>query len=110
MGRVLETGSAVSAGTDLVDGERQAQHGDPIPNMQRFASLVNAYLNGSEGDLTAHDGAMIALLLKVARVAANPQLPDNYDDIEGYNEIARRCVGIVTDGAAEAQRRTEVMT
>lgn len=109
MGRVLETRSAVTAGAALVDGERQAQHGDPVPNMRRFARLVEAYLDGRT-DLTPRDGAMIALLLKVSRVAANPALPDNYDDIEGYVEIARRCTGIIGDEETEAQRRTEAMT
>lgn len=81
----------MSVGRELVDGTRQQQHGDPVPNMERFAALVSAYL-GIE--ITSHDAAMINMLYKVGRSKANPQHIDNYDDIEGYVEIARRCVGI----------------
>lgn len=97
----------MSAGAGLVDGTRQRQHGDPVPNMERFAALIGAYF-GIEA--SAHDAAMVLILFKACRSKANPQHMDNYDDIEGYTEIARRCVVHEDDEAAEAQRRTETMT
>jgi hypothetical protein len=81
-------------GQETVDGERQKQHGDPVSNMERFALMVTGYLGRRlSGSLTAHDAAMIQLLFKVCRSGANPGLPDNYTDMEGYAEIGRRCAG-----------------
>lgn len=87
---VLTSGTR-TAGHDKVDGERQEQHGDPIPNMERFAGLLSAYFGIP---VTAHDAAWVQGLFKIARSKANPSHEDNYDDLEGYTEIARRCAGI----------------
>lgn len=97
----------MNAGKQLVDGDRQEQLGDPVPNMERFAGLIEAYLGVP---VTSHDAAMIELLLKVSRAKANPTLRDNYDDIEGYCEIARRCAGVTSTEAGEARQRLEDMT
>ena len=75
----------------LIDGERQEQHGDPIPNMMRIAALWSAYLGF---EVTAHDAAEMMVLFKVARAKANPLLRDNYDDADGYTEIAARIVDL----------------
>lgn len=81
----------LTAGKSKVDGERQEEHGDPVPNMQRFADLLSGYFGIP---ITAHDSAMVQALFKITRSKANPSHSDNYDDLEGYAEIARRCAGV----------------
>lgn len=69
--------------------ERQKEHGDPVPNMKRFAELLEAYFGW---EFTLHDAAIIQILFKISRIAANINHMDNYRDVEGYVEIARRCL------------------
>ena len=66
---------------------RQEHYGDPRPNHDRIAGLWGAYLDLT---LTAHDVAVMMVLLKCARSKVDPWHDDNYDDGKAYLDIARR--------------------
>lgn len=88
----LETSSIRAAGLtqviDLVDGDRDKQHGDPTENMTRFAELIRAYLyNRSVESIEAVDAAAIGVLHKMSRNSFNPYHLDNWLDIMGYASI-----------------------
>lgn len=66
--------------------QRGRIYGDPTPNMERTAELWSAYLGLP---LTPHDVAMCMVLVKVSRARVSFH-EDNYEDIIGYANIARR--------------------
>jgi hypothetical protein len=73
-------------GQHLVDGERQKQYGDPVPNMKRIAegwSILTGTL------ITSNQVPLMMIWLKMVRENEN-HLDANVDDIEGYAEILRR--------------------
>jgi len=70
---------------DIVS-ERGKDYGDPTINHWRIAMLWSAYLGH---EITAHDVAICQILVKVSRAKAGLK-DDNYVDIAGYSEIARR--------------------
>ena len=70
---------------NIID-QRGETYGDPKPNMERTAALWSAYLGHQ---ITAHDVAMLMVLVKVSRAKVSVH-DDNYLDIAGYAEIARR--------------------
>lgn len=77
----------------LTMGDRNKQYGSPLANMDTFTNLVDAYQTNRE-DWQPYDGAMIALLLKVARVATAPKhsdLSDTFTDMAAYAAIAGEC-------------------
>ncbi|MBC16581.1 MAG: hypothetical protein CL942_15770 [Desulfovibrio sp.] len=89
----LETTSpraaALMQARDLVDGDRDKQHGDPTENMTRFAELIRAYLyNRPAESIEAVDAAAIGVLHKMSRNSFNPYHLDNWLDIMGYASIA----------------------
>ena len=70
---------------DLIDGDRRRQHGEPQAAHARIAALWSAYL---DYQLTAHDVAILMVLLKVARITGKTLNADNYVDVAGYAGIA----------------------
>jgi hypothetical protein len=66
--------------------ERQADYGDAGHNHRRIAALWSAYLGHH---VSAHDVAICFILAKCSRAKAGRR-DDNYVDIAGYSEIARR--------------------
>jgi hypothetical protein len=68
--------------------ERAADYGDARNNHERIAHLFNAYLEPAT-PITSHDVAVLMILVKVSRAKAGHR-DDNYTDICGYAEIARR--------------------
>jgi hypothetical protein len=66
--------------------ERGHDYGDPATNHERIAALWTAYL-GTE--VSAHDVAICMVLVKASRAKAGKR-DDNYTDMAGYAEIARR--------------------
>jgi hypothetical protein len=66
--------------------ERGHDYGDPAANHERIAALWTAYL-GTE--VSAHDVAICMVLVKASRAKAGKR-DDNYTDMAGYAEIARR--------------------
>jgi hypothetical protein len=70
---------------NIVD-ERGKDYGDAAANHRRIAALWSAYLGTH---VSAHDVAMCMVLVKVSRAKAGRK-DDNYTDMAGYAEIARR--------------------
>lgn len=86
---------------EIVTKDRQAIHGNAEDNFATIAQLWEAYLDaacigGTEYDLVINpeDVAAMMILMKVARISANPQHLDNWLDAIGYaacgGEIATR--------------------
>lgn len=71
--------------SDIVT-ERAAHYGDPRPNHERIAGMWSAYIGHP---VTAHDVAMMMVLVKVSRSKVDPAYGDNYEDIAGYADIGR---------------------
>ena len=89
----METTSIRAAGLmktiDLVDGDRDKEHGDPTENMTRFAELLRAYLrNRSAGSIEAVDAAAVGVLHKLSRTGFDPYHLDSWLDVMGYASIA----------------------
>jgi hypothetical protein len=70
---------------DIIE-ERGHDYGDAGHNHRRIAALWSAYLGTH---VSAHDVAICMILVKVSRAKAGRR-DDNYQDISGYSEIARR--------------------
>ena len=78
---------------ELINGERQDQHGAPEDNFRRIAQLWSVWLGMS---LRERDVAVMMTLLKLARVKSGTAFEDSYCDALGYLalghdfEVARR--------------------
>lgn len=79
----------ITEGRSRVDGERQQEHGNPVDNLKKIAIIWSALIGIQ---ITAHDVAVMMGAFKNVRQMANPEHEDNLTDVEGYAEIARRCV------------------
>ena len=70
---------------NIVNGTRNEAHGTPEDNFKRIAHFWSSYL---EKEVTAHDVAIMMILLKVARTQSGTGSMDNYIDIAGYSACA----------------------
>ena len=61
--------------------DRAATHGAPEDSFARIAELWSAY---AQHHFAPHDVTAMLILLKVARIAANPGHLDNWIDAAGY--------------------------
>ena len=64
-----------------VTKDRQATHGKPEDSFGRIGEYWSAHL---KREVTRQDVAVMMTLLKVARLDANPENPDNWIDACGY--------------------------
>lgn len=69
----------------IVNGERNSAYGDPEDNFKKIAGLWSSYTGH---DYSAHDVAIMMILLKVARTQSGTGSMDNYVDIAGYSACA----------------------
>ena len=76
--------------TDLVGGDRAAQHGDKTANHQNIANLWSAYLSTP---ITADQVAIMMVLLKAARTKTGSVNRDDFVDMAGYAGVAGEIVG-----------------
>ena len=76
----------------ITNGERQEHYGTPEDNFARIADLWNAYLG--KPYLATQDVAAMMILLKTARIAADPKHLDSWIDIAGYAS----CGGEIVSG------------
>ena len=74
----------------VVQGERQATHGDKVQCLQNVADLWSAYLGAT---VDAHDAALMLLLLKLARSKTGTFNIDDYLDMAGYAGCAGEIAG-----------------
>lgn len=81
----------------LTTGDRDKSYGPPIDNLTTYANLCTAYIFGKDGNkndlfaLDAVDAAVLMILSKVSRIAANRGHKDNYVDGAAYMAIAGEC-------------------
>lgn len=84
---------------EIVTKDRNNQYGDPETEFQTIADLWSAYLERIYPELdlprllVAHDVAAMMALLKVARIAANPQHRDSWVDLAGYAACGAEAAG-----------------
>ena len=86
--------------------DARTAYGDRVTNMADQAAMINAYLGGRE--VTAIDVPMIFILVKVQRLGNMPDYKDNYDDIEGYLQIAKEIIGDDMIDAKTAREYAEI--
>lgn len=78
-----ETVRAITLDTakSLVLGDRNKDYSDPKPNFDQTAELWSAYMGLQ---YSAHDVAVMMILVKVARLSSSPHKLDNWIDVAGY--------------------------
>lgn len=85
----LRPAGLVDQASALVDGDRQAEYGEPVEHMRRVAKVWSVILSC---EVDAHKVALALAALKLVREAHKPGA-DNRVDAVGYLEIADRCAG-----------------
>ena len=68
-----------------MSGKREQEYGNKKTNHDNIAELWSAYLGTK---LSAHDVAILMLLLKIARTKSGNPTEDTYIDMVGYSAIA----------------------
>ena len=82
---MIDTKDFLSHAIELVGGDRQKDYGDKVDNHNNIAKLWSAYLGIS---VTAHDVALMMVLLKMARTKLGQVSRDTYIDMSAYSAIA----------------------
>lgn len=88
----------------LVDGNRNAQYGDPLQDFRRTAGMWSAYFGV---EVHPHDVAAAMALLKVSRIRWSPGKRDSWVDLAGYAACGLDCSQRENDNAQEAQTQAE---
>lgn len=78
----------LSEASALVDGDREAEHGDFQSNAMTIARYWNAHLGTSDSFIKPHDVPTMLALMKLARSTQKPEGMDNYRDAAGYIALA----------------------
>jgi hypothetical protein len=77
---------------DIVEGARNATHGEKERSFAAIASLWNAYLDlrrgGPRHGVSPHDVAVLMALMKIGRSEQGQAIRDHYVDAAGYHAIA----------------------
>jgi hypothetical protein len=81
----MKNSDILNIASQLVNNDRNDQHGDMTTNHINIAQLWSAY-KGVE--FTAHEVAIMMALLKIARTKIGAVNPDDYVDACGYLGIA----------------------
>lgn len=81
----------------LINGDRQAQYGDPIDDFRTTAALWQVYIERTVAargglNLRPHDVAVMMDLLKIARISWSPEKRDHWADLAGYAGCGWDCV------------------
>jgi hypothetical protein len=71
-----------------VNGDRNAQYGDPKQDFRRTADMWSAYLGIP---VEMHDVAAMMMLLKVSRIRWSPEKYDSWMDAAGYAACGWDC-------------------
>lgn len=86
-----EAASILRDAAVIVEGARNATHGDKERSFSVIADLWNAYLDGRReegGIITGFDVAQMMVLLKIARSIQGEPVRDHFLDAAGYAAIA----------------------
>lgn len=71
-----------------VNGDRNADYGDPIQDFRRTGQMWGAYLGVP---VEPHDVAAMMCMLKVSRIRWSPTKRDNWVDLAGYAACGYDC-------------------
>ena len=69
----------------LIAGDREKDYGDKVHNHKNIARLWSAY---KDIEITAHDVAVMMVLLKIASTKLGEISEDTYIDMSAYSAIA----------------------
>ena len=76
----------------LICSDRNSSYGEPFDNMDRTAQMMRAYLGNRKGNsINSVDVAIFGIILKLGRLANNPEHSDSLKDVAGYSAIAFEC-------------------
>ena len=81
----MKSNQVLNRASVLVQGQREKDYGDKKENHNNIAKLWSAYLGIS---VTAHDVALMMVLLKMARTKLGQVSRDTYIDMSAYSAIA----------------------
>lgn len=78
-------GEILSEAKAVINGVRQDAYGNPENNFETIAELWTIYTGHA---VTAHDVAIMMVLLKIARIKTGVGTKDSYVDAAGYIALA----------------------
>mgnify|MGYP003135142515 CR=1 FL=1 len=81
----MKSNQVLNRASVLVQGQREKDYGDKKENHNNIAKLWSAYL---DVPITAHDVALMMVLLKMARTKLGQVSEDTYIDMSAYGAIA----------------------
>ena len=81
--------SILAEATELVNGDRNNQYGDPIQDFRRTADMWNAYVG--QRLFLPHDVAAMIAMVKLSRIAWSPDKRDHWADLAGYAACGYDC-------------------
>lgn len=102
-----DTGVPVLEDAQDTVNDRENDYGEASETHRRVARLWTAYLDLPEGEISAHDAAVMLGQMKDARIRENPERRDSWVDEAGYTSCGWRCVDEARDIHTEAAARTE---
>lgn len=75
-----------------VTHDRNIDYDSPEKNFERIADLWNVYLGDKLTEpILSHDTAVMAILIKVARIMSSPGKEDHWIDVAGYAACGAEC-------------------
>lgn len=99
---------ALDQASALINGDRDKEYGHPKENFDRFRTMVNAYLGKRiEGGLTATDVSAVLSMLKLSRLAHDPNKLDSWRDLVGYGALGFEMAALEAVESVDIQSHTE---
>lgn len=84
--------------------DRNLDYDSPENNFQRIADLWNVYLGDKLVDpILPHDTAVMAIMIKIARIMQSPSKEDHWVDISGYSAAGAECIVNKTEPGHERE-------
>ena len=99
---MLITKDILKEANSLISKDREKDYGDKVKNHENIAKLWSAY-KGIE--ITAHDVAVMMVLLKIARTKLGEVRKDTYIDMSAYGAIAGEIKFREPEEESEGERR-----
>ena len=99
---MIITKEILSEATRLVGTDRQKDYGDKVKNHNNISKLWSSYL---DVPITAHDVAIMMVLLKIARTKLGAISKDTYIDMAAYGAIAGEIKFKEPEKESEGERR-----